>query len=357
MTRRQILYAILIVAIVAVALWRHVTSGPPTAIGEAQTSSDQFASFTQEVMAAPVTVLVPRRHGADAAQIVFEIFREIDAGMSEWKSTSPLTQVNHAAGREAIVVPADLRDVIRRGVDIGHMSDGAFDITWAALWGLWDFKALPPRVPADAEIDQRISLVDYRRIVIDDDAGTVFLPEAGMAIGLGGIAKGYALERAAAALRQRGVDSFLISAGGQVMVGGMRNARPWRVGIRDPRGAPDDFFAYLDASDISVATSGDYERFFMLDGRRYHHILDPRTGRPTRGLRSATVISADATLADGLSTTLMVLGVTRGLALAEQHDNVEAVLVDDAGNVHVTSGMFSNLQLEHPPRRVAPDPG
>ena len=350
MARRLILSAILIAVIVSFVLWRDATSERLPAAADPQTPSIQFVSFTQEVMATPITVHVPRRDGADAADAVFGVFRAVDARMSEWKPTSPLTEVNRAAGRAEIAVPADLRDVIRRGVEIGDMSDGAFDITWAALWGLWDFRAPQPSVPADLDIDQRTALVDYRRIIIDDDAGTVFLPQRGMMIGLGGIAKGYALERAAAVLRQRGVSGFLITAGGQVIVSGTRGDRPWRVGIRDPRGAPTDYFAYLEASDTSIATSGDYERFFVLDGQRYHHILDPRTGRPTRGVRSATVISADATLADGLSTALMVIGVTRGLALAEQQDNVEAILVDDKGHVHMTSGLAGDLRLEHPPR-------
>ncbi len=349
MARQLVLSAILIVAIASIVLWRYTASQHHPPSGDARTASDQFVSFTQEVMTTPVTVLVPRHHGAEAAEVVFDVFRQIDARMSEWKPTSPLTKVNNAAGRDAIVVPPDLRDVIRRGVELGRASEGAFDITWAALWGLWDFKAKHPRVPDDAEIDRRTALVDYRRIVIDDNAGTVFLPESGMMIGLGGIAKGYALESAAAELHKRGMDSFLISAGGQVMVSGTRGDRPWRVGIRDPRGGPTDFFAFLDGSDISLATSGDYERFFVLDGRRYHHILDPRTGRPTRGLRSASVIGTDPTLADGLSTALMVFGTTRGLALAEGLDDVEAVLVDDNGRVHVTSGLAGKLQIEHPP--------
>ena len=268
-----------------------------------------YRTFRAEAMATTFVVELPDQPGAaEAAEEVFAIFRRIDAEMSEWKPTSPLSAVNRQAGGAAAPVPAELRALLHRGVEIGELTGGAFDVTWAALWGLWDFKAAEPRVPEAAEIARRVALIDYRQVEIDDAAGTVRLPRAGMKIGLGGIAKGYALERAAAVLDARGVGSYLLLAGGQVFARGRKGDRPWRVGIRDPRGGPDDSFASLDLTDASASTSGDYESYFMLDGVRYHHILDPRTGMPARGLESATVIAADPTLADALSTALMVLG-------------------------------------------------
>ncbi|MFG0251568.1 MAG: FAD:protein FMN transferase, partial [Phycisphaerales bacterium JB038] len=153
-----------------------------------------------------------------------------------------------------------------------------------------------------------------------------------------------------AELQQRGVESYLISAGGQMLVGGRRGDRPWRIGIRDPRGPADDFFAHLEVVDASISTSGDYERFFLIDGVRYHHLLDPRTGRPARGLRSATVVSADATLADALSTAVMVLGLESGLQLVEGMPGVEAALVDDKGRLHVSRGLLRRLHIDHEPR-------
>jgi len=319
-------------------------------IGSRPTTQDQrFASRTHDIMATPVTVLSPEPVADEAADIVFRIFHEVDAAMSEWKPDSPLTAVNRAAGIRPVEVPDDLRRVLRRGVEIGDLTGGAFDITWAALWGLWDFKAETPQLPGSAELEKRVALIDYRRIVIDDDAGTIYLPRPGMLIGLGGIAKGTALDQSADALLAQGIDSFLISAGGQVVVRGRRNDRAWRVGIRDPRGRIDEYFAHLELSDCSAATSGDYERFFMLDGVRYHHILDPRTGMPSRGLRSATVISADAELADALSTAMMILGLGESLALAERLDDVEFVLVDADNKVHLSPGLEGRLQIKHPP--------
>ncbi len=304
-------------------------------------------------MATTFRVTLPEGDDAAAlAESVFTAFREVDARMSEWKDTSPLSSVNREAGVRPVPVPADLREVIRRGMEIGDLTGGAFDVAWAALWGLWDFKSAEPRVPDSAEIARRIALVDYRKVVVNDSLGTVFLPETGMKMGLGGIAKGYALDRAAELLRARGVRDFLILGGGQVMAGGHKSGKPWRVGIRDPRGEPDDFFATLEVTNASTSTSGDYERFFVVDGVRYHHILDPRTGMPSHGLRSVTTLSADATLADALSTAIMVMGARRGLALAESL-GVGVVLVDDAGHVSVTPDLGERLVERHPPRESA----
>jgi thiamine biosynthesis lipoprotein len=320
-------------------------------LGSACTDSEppDYVSFNEEIMSTRIRVHVPEPGAEEAARVVFDVFRDVDARMSEWKPTSALSNVNENAGTRAVAVSADLRDLIRRAVQIGELTDGAFDITWAALWGLWDFRSENPSVPSQTEIDERLARIDYRAVEIDDRAGTVYLPREGMVLGLGGMAKGFALDRAADALLARGTRSFLIDAGGQMLAAGTRGDRPWRIGIRDPRGAPDDFFAYLEVTDASTSTSGDYERFFLLDGVRYHHILDPRTGRPARPLRSATVVAANATLADALSTAFVVLGTGRALELAENITGVEAVLVDDRARVHTTSGLAGKLELLHAP--------
>jgi thiamine biosynthesis lipoprotein len=343
MSRRAVVVvvsgAVLLAAVFVYRAWQVGTAEPA------------YVRYDEWIMAAPIEVLVPEDGGAEAAELVFDVFRQVDERMSEWKPTSPLSAVNEAAGSEAVAVPDDLRAVIRRGLEIGELTDGAFDVTWAALWGLWDFTAEDPQVPADEAIERRVAMIDFRQVEIDDRAGTVYLPRPGMTLGLGAIAKGHALDRSAQMLRAASVDSFLISAAGQMMVGGTRGGRPWRVGIRDPRGEVQDFFARLEVIDTSVSTSGDYERHFELDGIRYHHILDPRTGRPTRGVRSATVVCPDATLADALSTSLMILGVERSLALVEKLDGVEAVLVVDAdGQVHTSRGLQGAVELLHDPR-------
>ncbi|MDP2305683.1 MAG: FAD:protein FMN transferase [Pseudomonadota bacterium] len=265
------------------------------------------------------------RAAADAAA-VFTVFREVESTANEWLPGSALAAVNAGAGGPTVPIPDDLRALLREGLDASALTGGAFDVTWAALWGLWDWDR--PVLPAQEAVADRLPHIGWARVELTE-AG-VRLPDAEMRIGLGGIAKGWALDRAAEVLRARGRDHFLLSAGGQVYAAG-----DYTVGIRDPRG--DAPFATLAVHDASVSTSGDYERFFLVDAVRYHHLLDPRTGWPARGLRSATVICAEATLADALSTAVMVLGPERGLALAEDLPGVEAVLVGEDGRVYVTS--------------------
>lgn len=353
MTKRQAVAIVLVGIVIGLAMARGLFLRPQVPTGNAAEGI-----MIQEIMATRITVRARGDQIDQASEIVFSIFREVDERMSEWKASSPLSAVNAAAGMGPVAVPEDLRRVVRRGIEIGQMTDGAFDITWAALWGLWDFKSQPPRVPTEDEISSRLGLIDYASVRIDDEMGTVFLPREGMLIGLGGIAKGYALDRAGEALREAGVTSFLISAGGQVLVGEERDGRggggvggAWRIGIRDPRGEAEDYFAQIDLANTSLSTSGDYERFFVVDGVRYHHVLDPRTGRPSRGVRSVTVISADATLGDALSTSLMLLGVERGLSLVESLDDVEAIFVDDEAAVHLSGGLVGRINEVHPPVR------
>lgn len=319
---------------------------------ETRPTEAAFQTATQEIMATWITVVLPRGDASKpAAEEVFRIFREVDARASEWKASAPLTRVNRAAGKSAVAVPPDLFRLVQRAIALARRTHGAYDPTWAALWGLWDFNAPEPTVPSRAEAQRRAALVDFKKVLLDPSRHSIALPEAGMALGLGGIAKGWALDLAGARLQALGIRQYYMSAGGQVSVGGLKGDRPWRIGIRDPRGTPDDYFAILEASDTSVATSGDYERFFIQDGIRYHHILDPHTGFPARGLRSATVISPDATQADGLATALMVMGLPDALALVAELKDTEVVLVDDQGRVHLSAGLDTQFRQVHAPRR------
>lgn len=308
-----------------------------------------FATFTGEAMATNWQIVLPdRADAAEAADACIALFRRLDSELSEWQDGSPLAGVNRAAGDSPVAVPADLFVLLERSLAIAAKTDGAFDPTWAALWGTWDFRATTPRLPDAAEISSRQRLVDYRRVVLDAAEQTAFLPEAGMKLGLGGIGKGYALDRAAALLEARGFHDFLLVAGGQVLARGQRGKRAWQVGIRDPRGAPDELFAHLELTDASLSTSADNESFFEHDGVRYHHILDPRTGWPARGLRSVTVLHRDATLADALSTAIMVLGEERGLAVATSY-GASVVLIDEQGRLTTSPDLTDRLQVERQP--------
>ncbi len=312
----------------------------------------RFATFTGEAMATTWQVTLPEgSDAAAAADACFALFRRLDLELSEWKEGSPLSAVNRAAGEAPVAVPDELFGLVTRAVEIGRETEGAFDISWAALWGLWDFRAAVPSLPEPAAIAARRALVDYRRVLLDPETRTIFLPVAGMKLGLGGIAKGYALERAAVLLGERGFEDFLLVSGGQVYARGTRAGRPWQVGVRDPRGGRDEVFATLPLAGGSLSTSADNESFFIVDGVRYHHILDPQTGWPAKGLRSATVLAADPTLADALSTAVMVLGKERGLAVAARL-GAEALVIDEHGELVMSPGLAARLSLLRPPLRA-----
>jgi thiamine biosynthesis lipoprotein len=275
----------------------------------------------------------------DDVQLVLEIFHDVDALMSEWKSESPLSNVNTAAGDHPVQVPTDVFDAVRRALDIAELTDGAFDPTWAALWSLWDFET--PSLPTEEEVFSRLSLVDWEQVQLEDQS--IFLPEKGMALGLGGIAKGIALDRANGALHNRGVKNYMIVVGGQVLVSGTNDGVPWKIGIRKPGGSTNDYIAILNVTDTCVSTSGDYEKYFEVDGIRYHHIIDPRTGFPARGTRSVTVITPDATLADALSTAMFVMGPDQAIQLVDSLQDVDVVIIDESGTMHLSNDIASRI--------------
>jgi thiamine biosynthesis lipoprotein len=249
-----------------------------------------------------------------------------------------------------VPVSPEVREVLRLAHQVSDWTGGKFDVTFGALSGLWKFDHdQDNRVPERADIAKRIPLVNYRDLEIDDGRGTAFLKRAGMRAHLGGIGKGYAVDRAADILRRQGLHDFMIQAGGDLYVAGRHGDRPWRLGIRDPRGPADKTFAALDLTEGTFSTSGDYERFFMKDGRRYHHILDPDLGEPATKCRSVTIVADNATLADALSTGVFVVGPDAGMALIERLPHVEGVIVSAKNEVLISSGLRDRLILVSPP--------
>ncbi len=285
--------------------------------------------------------------GMDA---VFAEFDRLDQRLSVWKDGSDVQRINAAAGHGPVAVGADTIAVLAAALAAGDATGGKFDVTFGALSDIWRFDHdQDNRIPTQAEIVARLGLVDYRAITVDAHAGTVALARAGMRVHLGGVGKGYAVDRAVGLLRGRGLNDFLIRAGGDLYAAGQRGDRPWRVGIRDPRGPATATIAALDLRDATFSTSGDYERFFLKDGRRYHHILDPDLGEPARGSRSVTIVADQAVLADTLSTGVFVMGPDKGMALIERLPNVEGVIVTAENQVLVSSGLKDRLQLIAPP--------
>jgi len=278
---------------------------------------------------------------------VFGEFDRLDALLSVWRPGSDVLRVNAAAGDRPVPVSPDTRAVLRAARQISDWTAGKFDVTFGPLAEVWKFDAQDQdnSIPDDAHIRSRLPLIDYRRVEIDEEAGTVFLARKGMRIHLGGIGKGYAVERAAAILRQAGIRDFMIQAGGDLYAGGFKEGKPWRLGINDPRGPAGRLFAALDLSDGTFSTSGDYARFFIKGGIRYHHLLDPATGLPARGCRSVTIVADSPTQADALSTGVFILGPADGMALVERLPGVEAVIVTATNDVIVSSGLKERLVL------------
>ena len=281
-----------------------------------------------------------------AFDAVFAEFERLEALMSTWRPGSDVLRVNAAAGVQAVAVAADVRDVLRQARQISEWTQGAFDVTFGALTDVWKFDHDQDNtIPSADAIRARLPLIDYRQIEIDDRAGTVFLKRQGMKIHLGGIGKGYAVEHAMLILRRAGLRDFLIQAGGDLYVGGHKDGRLWRLGINDPRGPAGNPFATIDLTDSTFSTSGDYARFFMKDGVRYHHILDPATGQPARLCRSVTIAAGSPVLADAVAKGVFILGPEKGMALVEKIPDLAAVIVTAKNEVLVSSGLKGRFVL------------
>ena len=285
-----------------------------------------------------------------AFDAVFAEFERLEAQMSNWRPASDVMRINAAAGEHAVTVAPEVRDVLRRAREISEWTQGTFDVTFGALTDVWKFDHDQDNsIPGADAIRARLPLIDYRQIEIDDRAGTVFLRRKGMTIHLGGIGKGYAVERALQILHRAGLSDFMIQAGGDLYVGGHKDGRPWRLGIQDPRGPEGKTFATIDLTDSTFSTSGDYARFFMKDGVRYHHILDPATGQPARLCRSVTIVAESPVLADAIAKGVFILGPEKGMALVERLPNLEAVIVTAQNQVLVSKGLRDKFIQLAPP--------
>jgi thiamine biosynthesis lipoprotein len=263
----------------------------------------------------------------------------LEALLSEWREDSETSALNRNAGVRPVAVSPEVLALVQRALAVSRLTGGAFDLTWLSVGRLWDFQAAHPAKPDPAALREALGGVGAGKVVVDAAAGTVFLPDPRTRIGFGAIGKGWAADEGVRVLRAHGATGGVVNAGGDLRAFGRReDGRPWRVGIANPL-ARDRVFGYLEVSDGAVVTSGDYERFVTIDGVRHSHILDPRTGYPARGVRSATVVCPSAELADALATAVSVLGVERGLALLDALHGVEGLLVDEQGEIHLSKDL------------------
>ena len=276
-----------------------------------------------------------------ALAAVMDEMHRIDRVMSPHKGGSELSRINREAAQRAVPLTEEMFRLIARALEFTQLSGGAFDITYAAAGQLYDYRAGVR--PDDATLERARGLIGARFLQLDRDKHTLRFDKPGMRIDLGGFAKGHAVDNAAAILRRRGIRHAYISAGGDSRVIGDRRGRPWTVAIRDPR-REGQVVAVLPLEDVSVSTSGDYERYFDEGGPagavRHHHLIDPATGRSPDHVRSVTVLADDGLTSEALSKAVFVLGAQRGLALVDSLAGVDAVVVDAMGALHASAGLL-----------------
>jgi len=260
---------------------------------------------------------------------------------------SPFNRINEAAGHSPIAVNREILEILQLALRTSRDSEGAFDISYASVGRLWREAMKRGAPPSEEELTRAKEFVDYRKIEIDEEKRTVFLPHPEMRIGLGGIGKGYAVDRAFQMLRHLGLENFIVNGAGDIRAHASLGApRPWRIGIRNPFAARDIAMGYLEIRNGAVATSGDYERFFRHRGKKYHHVLDGRTGDMTEEVCSVTVLSDSTTTADVYATTAMALGAEEGLRFLNRRRNVSGFLVTRSGDVLKTAAL-SNQEISH----------
>ncbi len=293
------------------------------------------------------------------AGAIAEVSR-IEALISSWQPTSQTSAVNAAAGSSAVTVDRELLELVRRGLRVSELTDGAFDLTAGGLRGVYRFAGQDTTLPAPEVLAKALRLVDYRAIEVDVANSMLRLTKPAMRLGFGAIGKGYAANRALATMRTfTGVTGAVANASGDMATWGSDGSgRPWNIGIADPR-RQDKVIGEIKLTNMAVVTSGDYEKYFTAGGTRYAHILDPRTALPTTGVVSATVVCPDAELADALATSLFVLGPVEGIALVDRLKDVEALIIDTEGKLHQSGGLVlqptltssrtqSHAELPHP---------
>lgn len=260
---------------------------------------------------------------------VEEIAR-IEALLSTYQETSETNLINKNAGLKPVKVSDEVFSLIKRSKKISEITDGTFDITYGSIdQRFWNFDTEMTELPDEVLARKSIALIDYRNIILNTEEKTVFLKNKGMRIGFGGIGKGYAAEKTKNLLKNLGVKAGIINASGDLSCWGIpENGKPWTIGIAHP-----DFsdlpFSTLEVTDLSVATSGDYEKFVMIDGKRYSHTINPKTGFPVHEIKSVTVISPNAEISDALATPITILGTEKGLALINQLKDIECIIIDD----------------------------
>ena len=311
---------LLTVAMPAQAEWVRVS-------GTAMTTAIEMEFWTEDPAVA-----------SEAGDAVLALFDRIDRQMSRYREDSELSRVNREAANGPVEVSDSLFTVLQQALRISELSHGAFDISFGSIGYLYDFRAR--QQPSDEELAEGLAKVNYRSVVLDPSANTVRFLDEGVRLDLGGIAKGYTVDRGIDILKSFGIRHARLSAGGDLRLLGDKRGKPWIVGIRDPRSESRNAMV-LPLTNVAVSTSGDYERFFFDDNNeRVHHILSPATGKPAKGVQSVTILGDDSITTDGLSTAVFVLGAVKGLEMVNRLKGIDAVIIDEQRQVHYSDGLM-----------------
>ncbi len=271
--------------------------------------------------------------------------REIEYLLTTYTDSSDLYRINASAGIKPVIVQNETLEIIERSLQISALTQGAFDISYGSVdKRLWNFDIHQNELPDPVTAKKMVRLINYRNIIIDKKESTVYLKEKGMRIGLGGIGKGYAAEKTRNYLKSLGATAGIVNASGDLTTWGKQpNGKPWTIGIANPNHAT-SAFSFIEVSDMAVATSGNYEKFIMVDGKKYSHTINPKTGLPIQGIKSVTIITPNAELADALTTPIAIMGIEAGLFLINQLNGVEAIIIDDDDRVYLSN----QIELTNP---------
>jgi thiamine biosynthesis lipoprotein len=266
-----------------------------------------------------------------------EEISRIEKLLTTYNENSQTNQVNRFAGIKPVVVDREVFDIIRRSKKISLLTQGAFDISYGSVdKRLWNFDQAMTALPDALTAKKMVRLINFRNIVLDERKCTVYLKEKGMRIGFGGIGKGYAAERAKNLLIEKGVSSGVVNAAGDLAAWGSQpNGRAWTVGIADPDAAHLPF-SCLSISDMAIATSGNYEKYVMINGKKYSHTIDPKTGLPVAGIKSVSIICPNAEIADAMATPVMIMGIRAGIDLVNQVRGLACIIIDDSNRIHTS---------------------
>lgn len=314
------------------------SSNRPSIYSKSRTVMDTFVT---------ITVVSDSKDKADEAiESAFSTIEQFGNLINFFSDKSEISLINMNAGIRETKVSPKLLDIIDKSVFVSEKSKGAFDATIGPEIKLWDFyKKIKP---ADSEVKKNLRLVNYKNVIIDKDKSTVFLKERGMLLDLGGIAKGYGADLAAVNLKQNGILSGIVAIAGDIVTFGLKpDGKPWNIGIKNPRqkNESDEIIGRIKLSDKAISTSGDYERYFISDSQRFHHLLDPKTGYPANRSRSVSIISDKGVFADAFSTAVFILGPEEGLNLL-QETGMDGIIIDNNGTIHITSGLKGKLEIE-----------